>query len=229
MDPNKLPLDSRWNEFCVFCAGTPDTRDHVPSKVLLDEPFPPDLPVVQSCKACNNSFSLDEEYLACFLECTIIGSVDPAALERQKVQRIMVKKPALATRIKASQKVDEAGRLVWEPELDRVRKVVQKLAQGHAAYEYGEIQVCEPTSIEIWPLATRSREAVSRFETPPEEHIYPEIGSRAFMRGVESNWPYMVAGWRNVQDGRYRYLVSHSKGILVRMVLGEYLACEVVW
>ena len=74
MDPRKLFVDERLIGSCVYCGGAPDSRDHVPSKVLLDDPLPPDLPVVEACSTCNGNFSLDEEYLACFLECVFSGS-----------------------------------------------------------------------------------------------------------------------------------------------------------
>jgi hypothetical protein len=36
-------------------------------------------------------------------------------------------------------------------------------------------------------------------------------------------------GWIVVQPGRYRYLAYVDSAVTVRMVLSEYLACEVVW
>jgi hypothetical protein len=39
----------------------------------------------------------------------------------------------------------------------------------------------------------------------------------------------LAAGWVMAQDGVYRYAVSWSGPILVRMVLSEYLAAEVCW
>jgi len=36
--------DSRNKGFCVHCGGPDETRDHVPAKVLLDEPYPENLP-----------------------------------------------------------------------------------------------------------------------------------------------------------------------------------------
>lgn len=71
MDPRHLFIDRRLTGMCVYCGDQPDTRDHVPSKVFLNEPYPPELPVVAACKRCNESFSLDEQYLACFLDCVI--------------------------------------------------------------------------------------------------------------------------------------------------------------
>ena len=67
MDPRHLFMDERLTGMCVYCGAQPETRDHVPSKVLLDEPYPPELPVVGACEKCNASFSMDEQYLACFL------------------------------------------------------------------------------------------------------------------------------------------------------------------
>lgn len=74
---------------CVYCGGNTETRDHVPSKVLLDEPYPTNLPRVPACQHCNESFSMDEEYIACLIECVLIGSANVDHIERQKVRRIL--------------------------------------------------------------------------------------------------------------------------------------------
>ena len=42
--------------------------------------------------------------------------------------------------------------------------------------------------------------------------------------GAEGDYP-----WIEVQPGRYRYLVATGPGILVRIVIAEYLAAEVAW
>lgn len=47
--------DDRVLAGCVYCGAFPDTRDHVPSRMLLDKPFPGKLPVVPCCSSCNNS------------------------------------------------------------------------------------------------------------------------------------------------------------------------------
>ena len=79
-------------------------------------------------------FSLDEQYLACFLECVLCGSVDPAQLKRPKVKRILTEKAMLAQRI-AECMTDDGKQLWWQPESQRVRNVVLKLARGHVALE----------------------------------------------------------------------------------------------
>lgn len=60
--------DTRQLSFCAYCGGSTESRDHVPSPVLLDEPYPDNLPVVGACVDCNQSFSIDEEYIACAID-----------------------------------------------------------------------------------------------------------------------------------------------------------------
>jgi hypothetical protein len=107
MDPRHLFIDERHTGMCVYCGTHPDTRDHVPSKVLLDEPYPPELPVVGACQGCNTSFSLDEQYLACFLDCVICGGTDTSGMHRSNVKRILEEKPTLRYRIESARKGDK--------------------------------------------------------------------------------------------------------------------------
>lgn len=79
------------------------------------------------------------------------------------------------------------------------------------------------------PLLNLTAEQRHAFETPPEDNLWPEIGSRAFLRAAVVNFDAVLDdGWQVVQPGRYRYLVAEGP-TTVRMVLSEYLACEVVW
>src|SRR5580700_2734927 len=71
--------------WCIFCGGPEETRDHVPSRVFLDQPYPDNLPVVPACHRCNTSFSADEEYLACLIECAKAGSVEEACSARPRI------------------------------------------------------------------------------------------------------------------------------------------------
>lgn len=112
MDPLHLFADERLSGFCVYCGGMPVTRDHVPSKVLLDQPFPADLPVVPACEACSNSFSLDESYFACLVDCALTGSADSNSASREKVGRILKGKPALSSLIAASRYKDLWGNVL---------------------------------------------------------------------------------------------------------------------
>src|SRR5579883_1837339 len=64
--------DIRQLAWCVYCGGGTETRDHVPSKVLLDDPLPKNLAVVPACLSCNTGLSGDE-YFACLIECVLAG------------------------------------------------------------------------------------------------------------------------------------------------------------
>jgi hypothetical protein len=151
---------------------------------------------------------------------------------RSNVKRILKDNPALRERIERAQKRDEADNLLWEPEADRIQNVVLKLARGHAAYElYPKLE--EPTAVGFAPLPVLSDQEWSSFERIAGDKIdlWPEIGSRAFLRAFGKSPDHLPVsnGWVVVQPDRYRYAVSETGVVLVRMVLSEYLACEAVW
>lgn len=215
--------DCRLTGSCVHCGGATETRDHMPSKVLLEKPYPENLPVVWACGGCNGSFSLDEDYLACLLACTLAGSTDPQRVERQGVRRILERSPALRERLELSRRVvgDDA---IFQVEEARVRNLVLKLARGHANYELSEQHLKRPDFVGIAPLRTLTVEQRHSFEEPPAVNVWPEVGSRAMNRIAVGD-----CGWIDVQSGRYRYLAVAAGVVIIRMVLSEYLACEVIW
>lgn len=168
--------------------------------------------------------------MACFIECAIIGSVELDLIQRKKVKLILNKHPDLAFKILNSQYIGDNGILYWKPETNRIRAVILKLARGHAAYECSEPQLDDPGHIAFIPIPYMSKEQMLTFNAPPEETILPENGSRAFCQMVVANNVALIPhGWIVVQEGRYRYLVSYSQQITVRIVISEYLACEVIW
>lgn len=209
---------------CIYCGGATETREHCPSRILLDEPYPSHLPVVPACAECNGGFSLDEEYFACLVECARIGDLERA--EREKIRRIFTQKPALAERIRQSRTVTPEGTTIFAVEQDRVRRVVIKLARGHAAFELSEVPDEGPDHVQIVPIHLMNNDTRNDFESPPSFPVWPEVGSRAMQRlaGVGSEF-----GWLEVQSGRYRYTAAAGGTIVVRFVVSEYLACEVIW
>jgi hypothetical protein len=225
--------DERLLSGCVLCGGQTGSRDHVPSRVFLDEPYPENLPVVPACEVCNGGASLDEEYFACLLECTLAGSADPAAIRRDKIRRILQHKPTLAAMLAEARTVSETG-TIFKIDQERINRVVVKLARGHAAYELSEPKHDNPTSVAIVPLPLLSEDARAHFEGVPrcrELTQWPEVGSRAFQRlaySVTAGFEF-DGGWVEVQPGRYRYLTFADGGVTIRMVISEYLACEIVW
>jgi hypothetical protein len=229
MDPRLLFADERHAAFCIFCAAPPTTREHVASKVFLDDPLPDNLPVAHSCRSCNEGHSEDEAYVACLIECVLSGSTNPEHVHRKKVQGILRRSPALAARIARGRSEVQDVHL-WKPEEDRVRRVVLKLARGLVAYEHSEPRFDEPEEITITPLPTMSADQREYFERPLESTYFPEIGSRAFLKLETVDLSHFSEStWTVLQEGRYRYVLTQPGELVVRIVLSEYLACEIVW
>jgi hypothetical protein len=228
MDPRKLFADRRHSGFCVYCGGPVETVDHVPSKALLDEPYPADLPTVVACSACNQGFSLDEEYLSCLIECTLRGSTEPAKQHRPSIRKTLTAKPALRADLETARSVVD-GEILWCPVASRVENVIVKLARGHLAFEEGTPMLGEPDVIDYVPRTGISAEEAQELTCAwPLERAWPEIGSRAFFRASGMRVPHNPGsdGWITVQEDRYRY---RAEGTMAQMVLSEYLICTVVW
>jgi len=187
--------------------------------------------VVEACNECNNNFSLDEQYVACLIEMVICGSAKANDVSSPHIKRIVTNAPALATRLENSKRLEKSGNVIWDVEVDRVRRVVLKLARGHIAYELSLPKIEEPDSLGFIPLILMPEEQRRAFESPASGslELWPEIGSRAFIRAAKGLTKPGSEQWNEVQPGRYRYLVGQSDGDFVRFVLSEYLACHVVW
>lgn len=242
MDQIKDFADGRLINGCIYCGGLAETRDHVPSRILLDPPYPENLPVVGACNKCNHSFSKDEQYLVCLLESALAGTTDPQAIRRESVARAMERAPGLRKRIEAAKTIHQ-GRVIFYPEEDRVKNVMLKLARGHAAFELS--QPCKGNPDYFWcgPLAELTHEQREEFDAVHIQHLLGEIGSRntqrmyileakfqSYSSDGEQKLQLVVNDWVDVQEGYYRYLaIDDVGGIIIRIVISEYLACEVGW
>lgn len=241
MNQLKNLADDRLINGCIYCGEPADTRDHVPSRIFLEQPYPENLPVVGCCRECNQGFSKDEEYLACLIEAALAGSADPNGIKRASVARSLQRSPALQARIEAAKRqVDD--RIEYAPESDRVINVMLKLARGHAAFELS--QPCRENPDHFWcgPLASMSDEMRQSFDAAHVQQMFGEVGSRGLQRmqavqmvlqsekGEGAQSGFLLNDWVDVQDGYYRYLtIDDVGGLVIRIVVAEYLACEVAW
>lgn len=232
--------DSRLINGCIYCGGFADTRDHVPSRALLDFPYPENLPVVGSCGACNQGFSKDEEYFVCLLESVISGSTDPDKMRRPSIARAMKRSTNLRSRIESG-KTLVGEKVFFCVEEDRIRNVILKLARGHAAFELSQLCRHDPDHFWCGPLEAL-KEDVGSFGEAHVQELFGEIGSRNMQRmymtevklqsefGQDVVLRVLVNDWIEVQEGFYRYLAIDDIGcIIIRIVIFEYLACEIVW
>lgn len=211
---------------CIYCLNPASTREHVPSLVLLDDQsYPENLMVVPACAPCNQNFSSDEEYLACLIDCALNGSTDSDHL-RAKVKRTLDRQSALRRKIESARH-EEGGRTVFTIEYDRVKNVIMKLSLCHYVYEFNDFPDMPPTVL-FGPLPELNQEARASFESAPFSETWPEVGSRAFIRAVES-WAQGFQTWQIVQESRYRYAVIEGHAREVRIVLSEYIGALITW
>ncbi|GAB1394771.1 hypothetical protein MASR1M60_29350 [Rhodocyclaceae bacterium] len=209
--------------------------------MFLDFPLPENLPVVGACRDCNNGFSLDEEYLACLIDCVIAGSADPDKVGRERVAKTLRHSHALRAKIEAAKCLRD-GRTHFAIERDRVERVLAKLARGHAAFELSQPCADAPSSIWYAPLEALPEGQRDSFEASQITQVFGEVGSRGMQRllvtqltlqgptGETSTIDLLVNDWVDVQEGRYRYhAVDYGDEVRIKIVISEYLACEVVW
>jgi len=122
---------------CIYCGNPETSREHVPARCLLEKPYPPNLITVPSCLSCNQAFSIDEEY---FL--AVLSQIGTSRCLTNKIQeggcvdRMLSRKPLLDDRITRSLK-PSGDRVYLEPELERINRVIQKIAAGLYFQRYG--------------------------------------------------------------------------------------------
>lgn len=220
--------DERLDMTCTYCGDKHGTRDHLPSKILLDEPFPENLPVVFCCDECNQSFSLDEQYFACSIECIIHGTTEIEKLERAKIKNVLSKNEKLQQRIENSFSYKNNIK-VFSFEENRFKNVITKLAKGHIKFETSEPKFDDPKHIGITTINKMSDEEIDSFFETKELDIAPEVGSRGTMNvHFADNVPYL--NWENVQDKVYQYCVIQSKtSTQVKIFIQNYFVIQVIW
>lgn len=209
------------SDMCCYCAvavGT--TRDHVPSKILLDKPYPENLMTVPCCEKCNNSFSADEEYVAALIEKSWNGCLDDDFIERDAVRKSLRHSESIRARLDNLFSKDDNGILFLNFEESRLINVMGKTALGLARYECGKIFTLK----KVVPFLrdNLTAEALELFESRMLCHEqFPEVGSRLLSQIVESG-NVMAARWKEVQPNRFRYMIRQRRnGVEVRLVFSE--------
>ena len=233
--------DNRLIDGCIYCSGKASTREHIPSRILLEKPFPENLPVMPACLECNNSFSMDEEYVACVLGCILSQTSDPNLINNPRISKTLIRKPALRAHIEESKFQNKDG-LSFKIDIERFSRIIKKLAVGHAAYDLGLSLKSAPTILNWELLSLMNTETLEEFDAPEITEQIGEVGSRNIQRmyildtvlcsptGELVNTSLVVNDWVEVQEGIYRYHAIHShEGVTIKIVLYEYIACELFW
>lgn len=175
---------------CIYCGAVATTRDHVPPKVLLDQPFPPNLRTVPSCKPCNNDASLDEQYFLVLLShVSSSPSIEAKLAPGGVIDRALSYSPALEERLlKALDVDDETGNPVIRPEMHRVNRIVQKMAIGLFALRYGRVPAAEQVGrVALYPYKPKDERPLPYFIATFTERFRSKL-------------------WRKVQPGTFSYI-----------------------
>lgn len=215
---------------CIYCFEKADSREHIPSKIFLDEPYPETLAVLPACKKCNNSFSANEQYLACLIDYIQYKLCNKDDIKREKIRKTFQKRPKIKELFERNTVYKEGGELEYiEYDNKQIEEVLIKLAKGHAIYSLSHIGLEIPSAINFMFLTELSEEQYINFNSCVKLEVIPELGSReCFICVTEDGTP--IADWKVVQENQYRYLAfEHKAGVCVRIVIGEFFYAEIVW
>ena len=161
---------------CIYCGAIANTREHVPSKAFLQEPFPDNLPTIPACFECNNGFSFDEDYFACYLD-VLKSKIFRGYSMRTKIAKRLQKNPSMSQKIEAQIKL-ENGIVNFCYDEKRFENILVKLAQGHAGYEFDYVNFdCEK---HIWyDFSFRmNKEQIAKFDDVTLIDKMPDLGAR---------------------------------------------------
>lgn len=229
--------DERNKAWCIHCGSTLSNkkcnRDHVPSRTLLNKPYPENLSIVIICEDCNEDFSKDEEYTSAFLSAVLSGSTDPDLQKIATGKRVFTENKKLRARIEKSKIEYEtqsgSSNIVWRPEIKRIENVVLKNSRGHAYFELGEPLMEKPNFVSLAPIPSMSKSSKAQyFGTLSSPSGWGEVGSVWMNRlMVTANWDEY--GFLEVQPDVYGFRIDTDSGISIKTVLHNYLATEVVW
>lgn len=219
------------NNGCIYCGNLATTREHTPSKAFLKEPYPDNLPTIPACFVCNNGYSEDENYVACFLD-ILKSQVYSDYSEQEQTDSRIAKDKKLQNILQEQIKTTD-GKVFYQLDEQRFDRILLKLARGHAGFEFDYVGF---DNIKIWYdfLFNMTENVLLDFESIPETDIAPEVGSRGIttpfiLQNTATGKAIGFSAWNEVQENRYRYQVSHNENgdISVKIVIFEFLYCVV--
>ena len=215
---------------CIYCGNSATTREHVPSKAFLIEPFPENLSTIPACFECNNGFSADENYVSCFLDVLKSFIYADYSCNESTKQRLLKDE-------KLKQLIDEQIKLVGKEvhfsyDEKRLLRILEKLAVGHAGFEFDKVDFDRCVSISYDFIFNLSDEQISNFNIIPTHDTIVEISSRVgntpcIIQNIDTGEAYFFNAWNEVQENQYRYQVyqNNQGGVSVKIVIYELLYC----
>lgn len=220
---------------CIYCGCPATTREHVPSKAFLTKPYPENMSIVPACFECNNGYSNDEKYVACYLD-VLKEAVVPGYHRKENTLLLIEKDKALQQLISEQIVVDsENGVVRYKIDEERLRRILLKLAKGHAGFEFDHVCFDDAeTSIEYNFAFNMTDEERNEFNTIPLIDKAPEVGSRGcitpfVLENIQTGELMGMCMWNDVQDEQYRYQMSYNEknGVCVKIVIYELLYAKI--
>lgn len=219
----------RFDSFCIYCSKNADTREHIPSQVFLDEPYPDDMAVVPACFCCNNGYSSDEEYLACYLD-VLRCDVNNGNMGL-RVKTINAFKHSSVFEMSIRKTISkENGIIKTQCPNDKIERVIAKLTIGHLAnfYDKQADEFSMEISFSFSPLL--SNDEMANFEEVKEIQKVDGLMSDGIenilvLQGSDGTATAFMP-WIDVQPGNYRYQTYYDDDvdeIVVKIVLFEFL------
>lgn len=223
--------DRRNENYCIYCEDFAETRDHLPSKIFLLEPYPSNLPTIPACNSCNNGFFTDEPYVASYIN--IFREKLDSNFHNEKVQKTL-KHDRKLKELLDSQIAIVDDKIHFYFDKDRFENIIIKLAKGLAAYDFDYLALdSEPTLEYGWSFDLDDND-IEKFNNIPPLEIISEAGSRVLNRIIVASNPIdgetiLFLDWEEVQEGMYRYLVAFDEdsNIIVKLSICELLFCVI--
>lgn len=217
---------------CPYCGCELDssntTVDHIPSKVLIDKPYPAELATIPCCRSCNKGFSSDEEYASVLVECVKNQTFNPNAFSRESIKKTVSHTPSLIETVRQRVIFESKDRFSIDPDDNRFKAVLLKLVKAHLRFEES-LFLINSTDIKLLfsSIDKMSDLEVSRFAMPFSSRLLPEVGSRALENLMilqdDNNQPIgYYSPWICYQKDTYSYCVA-SAGDKVKILLHGFI------
>ena len=206
-----IEKNKRFDSICIYCrANVANSREHLPSRVFLDTPYPEQYSIVPACEKCNGGFSADEVYVSSFIDKLRSTLSNNEFLLRENTIATINHDKELA-KILNEQIRTENGRILVNYVPESFSKILIKLAKGHLCQEQDRFIKSDclvECNFKFKP--DLSEDEIYHFEELPLADKASECGSD-FTHGLliveDIGFPSQIfVPWNQVQDGNYRYL-----------------------
>lgn len=231
-----IEKNKRFDSVCIYCGSNPaKSKEHLPSRVFLDTPYPKEYSIVPACEKCNIGFSADEVYISCFVDKLRNALSKNMFPLREKTISAVSHDKGLA-RILCEQIRTENDKIFVNYQPEPFFKILIKLAKGHLCKAQDKV-VESDCSVEcnFKFKPDLSEDEIYHYEELPLAEKASECGSDfthalLIVEGISLPSSQIFIPWNEVQGGNYRYLTYFENyNYAVRIVICETLFAEVLF